>query len=49
MAIRRNPAGMKTQLMKLVDSREEKIKLFKRKSNTQAMATIAITIKLNLK
>jgi hypothetical protein len=40
---------MKTQLKKLVVWREEKTKLFKRKSNTQANATIAITIKLNLK
>ena len=49
MATRRNPAGMKTQLIKLDISRVEKTKSFKWNSNTQAMETMAITIKWNLK
>lgn len=45
VANRRKPAGIKTQLIKVDISRVEKTKLFKRKSNTQAMETMAIAIK----
>ena len=45
MATRRNPAGIKTQLIKVDISRVEKTKAFIWKSNTQAIQTIVLAIK----